>query len=199
MANSVSLVYQSRIIYTLFMKCLYGKHYKYRYRAIAEKIPRWASVTDVCSGDSVLYTRYLKGKNKYTGIDINPLMAFNSKWAKIIKVDIVKEAIPKADYVVMQGSLYQFIPNHKEIINKMLDSARYKVIISEPVINLVNSKNKIISTIAKYITNPGIGNNNFRFTKESLNKDLQRYFKQYIEDIYFIAGGRDMVVVLNTK
>ena len=109
MANSVSLVYQSRIIYTLLMKCLYGKHYKYRYRAIAEKIPRGASVTDVCSGDSVLYTRYLKGKNKYTGIDMNPLTAFNSQWAKIIKVDIVKEAIPKADYVVMQGSLYQFI------------------------------------------------------------------------------------------
>ena len=111
MANSVSLVYQSRIIYTLLMKCLYGKHYKYRYSAIAEKILRGASVTDVCSGDSVLYTRYLKGKNK-TGIDINPLTAFNSQWAKIIKVDIVKEAIPKADYVVMQGSLYQFIPNY---------------------------------------------------------------------------------------
>ncbi|MDC1037973.1 hypothetical protein OAR31_02765 [Candidatus Marinimicrobia bacterium] len=199
MANSVSLVYQSKIIYTLLMKCLYGKHYIYRYREIAEKIPRGASVTDVCSGDSVLYTRYLKGKNKYTGIDINPLTSFNSQWAKIIKVDIVKEAIPKADYVVMQGSLYQFIPNHKEIINKMLDSARYKVIISEPVINLVNSKNKIISTIAKYSANPSTGNKKFRFTKESLNNDLQRYFKQYIENIYFIAGGRDMVVVLNTK
>ena len=76
-----------------------------------KKILRGASVTDVCSGDSVLYTRYLKGKNK-TGIEINPLTAFNSQWIKIIKVDIVKEAIPKADYVVMQGSLYQFIPNY---------------------------------------------------------------------------------------
>ena len=112
MTNRVSFVYQSKIIYTLLMKCFYGHHYLGRYRAIAEKIPRGASVTDVCSGDSALYTRYLKGKNKYTGIDMNPLTAFNSQWVKIIKGDIVKEAIPKADYVVMQGSLYQFISNY---------------------------------------------------------------------------------------
>ena len=181
------------------MKCLYGKHYKYRYRAIAEKIPRGASVTDVCSGDSVLYTRYLKGKNKYTGIDINPLTAFNSQWAKIIKVDIVKEAIPKADYVVMQGSLYQFIPNHKEIINKMLDSARYKVIISEPVINLVNSKNKIISTIAKYSVNPGTGPTPNRFTKKSLHLFFIKNYKNIIEKMCPIVGGRDMLYILNAE
>jgi hypothetical protein len=81
----------------------------------------------------------------------------------------------------------------------MLNSARDKVVISEPVINLVHSKNKIISTIAKYGANPGTGHKIFRFTEESLKNDLQRYFKQYIENIYFIAGGRDMVVVLNTK
>ena len=199
MTNRVSFVYQSKIIYTLLMKCLYGHHYKYRYRAIAEKIPRGASVTDVCSGDSVLYTRYLKGKNKYTGIDINPLTSFNSQWAKTIKVDIVKEAIPKADYVVMQGSLYQFIPNHKEIINKMLDSARYKVIISEPVINLVNSKNKIISTIAKYSANPSTGNKKFRFTKSLLNNFFRKNYKDLIENTSFAAGGRDMLFILRAK
>ena len=99
----------------------------------------------------------------------------------------------------MQGSLYQFIPNHKDIIQKMLDSARYKVIISEPIINLVNSKNKIISTLAKHSANPGTGNKKIRFTKESLNVDLHRHFKRNIENIYLIAGGRDMLVVLNAQ
>lgn len=178
---------------------MYGQYYLKRYSHLASIIPSNVSVTDLCCGDSSLYHYALKGKNRYTGMDINPLYNVNDQNCKIIKADILKDSIPISDYVIIQGSLYQFIPNHKEIINKMLDSARYKVIISEPVINLVNSKNKIISTIAKYSANPGTGNKNYRFTKESLNNDLQKYFKQYIENIYFIAGGRDMVVVLNTK
>jgi len=199
MANRVSLVYQSKIIYTLLMKCLYGHHYKYRYRAIAEKIPRGASVTDVCSGDSVLYTRYLKGKNKYTGIDINPLTAFNSQWVKIIKGDIVKEAIPKADYIVMQGSMYQFIPNHKNVLDKMLFSARNKVIVTEPIVNLINSNSRLISFLSKYSVNPGDGHKTKRFTKKTLGHFFNKNYKDLIEDKYRIAGGRDMLYILNAK
>ena len=178
---------------------MYGKYYLKRYKDLASIIPPNVSVTDLCCGDCSLYHYALKGKNRYTGMDINPSHNQNDQNIKVVKADILKDPIPISDYVIIQGSLYQFIPNHKEIINQMLDSARYKVIISEPVINLVNSKNKFISTIARYSANPGTGNKNYRFTKESLNNELQRYFKQYIEGIFFIAGGRDMVVVLNTK
>jgi hypothetical protein len=178
---------------------MYGEYYLKRYKDLASIIPPNVSVTDLCCGDCSLYHYALKGKNRYTGMDINPSYNQNDQNIKVVKADILKDPIPISDYVIIQGSLYQFIPNHKEIINQMLDSARYKVIISEPVINLVNSKNKFISTIARYSANPGTGNKNYRFTKESLNNELQRYYKQYIEDIIFIAGGRDMVVVLNTK
>jgi len=51
--------------------------------------------------------------------------------------------------MVIQGSLYQFIPYQKIIIDKLLTIAKKKVIISEPIINLISSRNKIISTIAK--------------------------------------------------
>jgi len=199
MANRVSLVYQSKIIYTLLMKCLYGHHYLGRYRAIAEKIPRGTSVTDVCSGDSALYTRYLKGKNKYTGIDMNPLTTFNTHWAKVIKGNIVTEAIPKADYIVMQGSLYQFMPKHKTIIDKMLKSSNKKVIISEPIINLSNSNIGFISTITKKVANPGSGQKIERFTKRSFIDFFKSDFRNIIEEISLISGGREMMVVLNAE
>jgi hypothetical protein len=178
---------------------MYGQYYLKRYSHLASIIPSNVSVTDLCCGDSSLYHYALKGKNRYTGMDINPLYNVNDQNCKIIKADILKDPIPISDYVIIQGSLYQFIPNHKEIINKMLDSARYKVIISEPVINLVNSKNKIISTIAKYSANPSTGNKKFRFTKSLLNKFFRKNYKDLIENTSFAAGGRDMLFILRAK
>ena len=178
---------------------MYGKYYKKRYKQLASFIPPNVSVTDLCSGDSALYRFALRGRNKYTGIDINPLFNQNNQNIKIIKADIIKYSIPTSDYVIIQGSLYQFIPNHKVIIDKMLDIARCKVIISEPIINFVNSKNRIISTIAKYGANPGTGHKNYRFTSKLLKNYIQKYYNGYLENIAFIAGRRDMVIILNAE
>lgn len=180
------------------MRCLYGQNYLQRYKSIVEKIPSGTSVTDVCSGDSVLYQRFLKGKNNYIGVDINPLITVNSHGAKIVKMDIMNNPIPKAEYVVLQGSLYQFIPNHKFIVDKMLQSSKKKVIIAEPIINLANSNFKLLSSLSKYSVNPGNGAKPNRFTKKSLQLFYIKYYKSIIEEFYPIAGGREMLCILKS-
>jgi hypothetical protein len=178
---------------------MYGKYYLQRYKSIAEKIPNGTTVTDVCSGDSFLYQQFLRGKNKYTGVDINPLIPDNSHGAKIIKMDVVNNPIPKAEYVVIQGSLYQFIPNQKQIVDKMLQSATKKVIIAEPIINLANSNYKFLSSLSKYSVNPGTGPTPNRFTKKSLHLFFIKNYKNIIEKMCPIVGGRDMLYILNAE
>ena len=74
----------------------------------------------------------------------------------------------------MQGSLYQFFPDHKKMVDKMLKSAKQKVIISEPVINLVDSSYGLISYLSKHTANSAIAPNSFRFTKISRYLHLNR-------------------------
>ena len=107
--------------------------------------------------------------------------------------------MPKADIIILQGSLYQFQPNQKLIIDKLLFNAKKKVIISEPIINIANSENSFIAFIAKYTVNPGTGHRTKRFTKQSLDHFFQSNYNKIIESRFFIAGGRDLVYILNKK
>jgi len=95
--------------------------------------------------------------------------------------------------------LYQFIPNHKYLVDKLLNSANKKVIISEPIINLTSSKNIFISTIAKYSANPSTGNKIFRFTKKTLTNFIFHHYSDRLENISIIAGGRNMIITLNAN
>jgi len=197
----VSLVYRGPHIYALFMKFLYGKNYKARYKTIAEEIPEGASVLDLCCGDCALYEYELKGKASYSGVDINPYFITNAKNLSInaILADVSKDELPNSDYVVMQGGLCQFIPNHKEIVDKLLRVASNKVIISEPVRNLSTSKNPVISFIAKRSADPGTGHKTERFTESTFTEFFDNNYGKLIEKFKPIPGGRDLIVVLNSK
>ncbi len=199
MNNSVSLIYRLSTVYSLLIRILYGKHFLERYKSIKEYIPRGASVADICSGDCNLYHFALRGRNNYIGVDMNPSLNKKNRIINQTKIDVINDPLPISDFVIMQGSLYQFFPDHKKMVDKMLKSAKQKVIISEPVINLVNSNYGLISYLSKHTANSAIAPKSFRFTKSLLNNFFRKNYKDLVENISFAAGGRDMLFILRAK
>lgn len=199
--KQTSLIYKYPSLYTWFIKFLYRRHYASRYRAISDEIEDNTSVIEICCGDCALYVQALKNRVSYTGIDINPYFINRAAHLSINVrlLDVFKDTLPDADYVVMQGSLYQFIPHHKKIVENLLNSCRHKVIISEPIRNISNSTNRIISFIARYSVNPGTGDKVHRFTETSYREFFNKYFKGFIEKFAFIPGKRELMVVLKVK
>lgn len=194
-----SLIYKSESIYELAMLLLYGRHYPARYRAIADLIPAGASVVDLCCGPALLFHRYLSSKSvEYTGLDINAkFIARLIRRGGAGKVwDLRSEdQLPAADYVVMQASLYHFLPDAAPVVRRMMKAARKQVIIAEPVRNLTDSDSKVLSSLGRLFTNPGTGEQQLRFTEPSLSKFFSVYGSRVV-DSFPIAGGREMLYVL---
>ena len=131
-----SVTYWHPVIYKILMKVLFKRNYKMRYLEIANLIENNSSVIDICCGDAQLYSFLKNKKIKYTGIDFNNVFLdyLRNKKINVIHLDINKEDIPiKADYVVIQSSLYQFMPNHLHIIKKLLEISKKYLIIQETV------------------------------------------------------------------
>ena len=198
---ATSLIYRTGPGYELAMRILYGRHYDSRYRAIADLIGTESSVLDVCCGPATLFTRYLKQKRvEYTGLDINAafMRSLNSQGASGMVWDIREEQrpLPQADYVVMQASLYHFLPDAAPVVDRMLAAARLHVIIAEPVRNLASSDNPLLRFAGRLLTNPGSGEQPDRFTESS----LAEFFKQYgprVQRSMPIPGSREIVYVLD--
>lgn len=165
-----SIIYSHPIIYKTALKLIYGKEYKKRYRIIAEEI-KGRQVLDLCCGDCKL-SEFVPN---YKGIDLNRMFISYAKKKGIDaeRQDILKKPIPRSDCIVMQGSLYHFIPDHEKLLKNMLKSSN-KLIISEPWNNLSQSKNRIISGIAKKLSKVS-GSDDKRFTKQDLIALFEKY------------------------
>jgi SAM-dependent methyltransferase len=181
------------------MLALYGRHYGSRYRAIAELIPNGSNVLDLCCGPALLYHRYLRQKSvHYTGLDVNARFI-----ERLIRRDAAGQVwdltsdkpLPKADYVVMQASLYHFLPDPAPVVNRMLSAARRQVIIAEPIRNWSSSNSQLLALAGKLLTNPGRGNYSQRFNEASLDQLFKRYVSS-VQQSYAIAGGREKMYVL---
>ncbi len=139
-----SLVYRSPLLYEMIMLALYGRHYPARYRAIAELVPAGSRVLDLCCGPGILHDRYLRRKGvEYTGLDVNPrfIARVNRRGGRGLVWDLHEDRpLPEADTVVMQASLYQFLPDAAPVVRRMLRAARQRVIIAEPIRNLSDSR-----------------------------------------------------------
>lgn len=182
------------------MVALYGRHYASRYRAIADLIPPRASVVDLCCGPALLFSRHLRRKNvRYTGLDVNAgfverlIRAGGTGQVWDLRKD---EPLPPADYLMMQASLYHFLPDALPIVGRMIAAARRQVIIAEPVRNLTTSRSPLLAKIGRVLTNPGVGEQSRRFTEASLDELLSVYGSQ-VEKSFLIAGGREKVYVIN--
>jgi SAM-dependent methyltransferase len=199
---SSSLIYKSSSVYELAMLLLYGRHYGSRYRSIAELIPENTTVLDLCCGPALLFHRYLRAKGvHYTGLDINEKFI-----SRLIRSGAAGEVwdlrsareLPVSDYVIMQASLYHFLPDASGVVNRMLKAARKNVIIAEPIRNLATSDSRFLSLVGRMFTNPGVGEHSLRFTEESLADFFSGYASRVVES-FTIAGGREQVYVLDAQ
>ena len=166
------------------MQLSYKKYYLDRYKVVSDLIESNSSILDICCGDCKIYD-FLKVKNvNYVGIDFNKafVKAAQNKGIRAYRLDIIKDEIPKADIILMQASLYQFIPYHTEVINKLLNCAIKKLILCEPIKNHATSKIKIISKMAYLLNNPGNGIKPYRFNMQTLQKALQPFKKNIIKE-----------------
>ncbi|MFC9896527.1 class I SAM-dependent methyltransferase [Nocardia sp. NPDC127579] len=197
---STSLIYRNSTLYEVLMRGLYGRYYAARYRAVAASIPAGASVADVCCGPATLYTRYLREKSvDYTGLDLND--GFIAELTKAGGRGLVwnmnsDAALPAADYVLMQASLYHFLPDPAAVLDRMLAAARTQVIVAEPIRNLATSDNRLLAAVGQRFTNAGTGTQAHRFTESTLDAFFARYADRVVRS-EVIAGGREKMYVLS--
>jgi SAM-dependent methyltransferase len=199
-----SVIYRIPFLYEAFIFARYHRAYFERSRAVAKLIPEESSVVDLCCGPATLYQHHLRHKNiKYTGLDINPRFVERlSSWgATGIRWDITEsKPLPKADYLIMQGSLYHFLPNPRPIVDRMLIAARRQVIITEPIRNLADSEFPIVAWLARKMTNPGTGDQPSRFTEVLLDQFLGAYRRSgHVQVSYRIADRREKLCILNVN
>jgi hypothetical protein len=77
----------------------------------------------------------------------------------------------------------------------MLEAARDRVIISEPVRNLSDSRLRLVARTARRATDPGVGGLAHRFDERSLDQLMERYAARILR-VFTIPGGREKVFVL---
>lgn len=193
-----SPIYWHPRLYAFAMRLLYGKYYHLRYQQLAELIPAGSSVVELCMGDAYLYESFLKQKNvRYTGLDINPVFIKQARKKGIdCKLcDVRFEDIQSADIVIMQASLYHFLPDAELMINKMLAAATKQVIIAEPVNNLSQSTNIIIRSLAKLFSVTLGGKASHRFNEESFTTLVKK--QNTLKKLFYLDGGKEMVAVFS--
>jgi SAM-dependent methyltransferase len=194
-----SLVYRNPLIYDAVMLALYGRHASARYRVIADLVPESTSVLELCCGPATLYRRHLRARGvRYTGIDINPrfVARVNAQGGVGQAWDLQSDTpLPQADYVIMQASLYHFLPDPGPVMDRMLAAAGRQVIVAEPIRNLADSRVPILSWLARRQTNAGTGQQAHRFNEGTLDAFFSRHATRVVRS-FLIPGGREKVYVL---
>jgi hypothetical protein len=197
---STSLVYRSSVGYELLMRVLYGRHYDDRMRAVAAEVPDGASVLELCCGPGTLYLRYLRARTSaYTGVDVNPRFVKQLRQrgvdARLLDLASSTGDLPAADVVVLQASLYHFLPAPERILDRMVAGAHDRVIVSEPVRNLASSDLPLVGRIGRRAADPGVGGHAHRFTEKTLADMMAGYVDRVLKS-FLIPGGRERVYVL---
>ena len=185
------------------MRTLYGRHYGDRMRAVAREVPDGASVLELCCGPATMYRRYLRTRTRsYVGIDGNPRFVDQLRRrgvdARSLDLAAAHDSLPEADAVILQASLYHFLPEAERILDQMLAVARDRVIVSEPVRNLASSNVPLIGRLGRRAADPGtgVGGHGQRFTEETLEALMARYRERTLKS-FPIPGGRERVYVLS--
>ncbi len=202
---STSLVYRSATGYELLMRTLYGRHYAARLSAVADQVRPGASVLELCPGPGALYERHLRRRTgAYTGADVNEafLRRLRGMGADVLALDLSSAAaqLPGADVVIMQASLYHFLPDAGAIVDRMLAAARERVIIAEPIRNLTSSRLPLLGLLGRRATDPGAGGEGHaqRFSEPTLDRLMESYAGLTVA-AFTIPGGREKVFVLDPR
>jgi SAM-dependent methyltransferase len=182
------------------MRVLYGRHHADRLRAVADQVPLHCSVLELCCGPATLYRRHLRGvAESYIGLDVNErfVRRLQAEGIDARRLELAADGgpLPAADVVIMQASLYHFLPDAAAIIDQMLAAARRRVIVSEPVRNLAASDVPLIRSLGSRAADPGVGGHAHRFTEETFDRLMERYADRVLA-ARLIPGGRDKLYVL---
>jgi hypothetical protein len=199
----MSWLYSHRIAYGALMRLLYGRHLSARAAAASAEVPAGCDVIDVCAGDGRLYREHLRHKSvRYEALDLSPQMV---EWmsehginARIF--DVRSEALPSADVIVMLSSLYQFQPDAASVVERMVEAARMRVIITEPIRNLSDSRNPMLRFVARRMTetrSDAVGDEIPRFDRVTFPLLCQRF--PTLERLDALPGGREMIAVLGGR
>jgi SAM-dependent methyltransferase len=181
------------------MRVLYGRYYGMRYRAVATAVLRDASVLELCCGPGLLYQRELRSRaSSYIGLDVNAgfVAGLRARGVDARVADVETAELPRADVVVMQASLYHFLPEDRALamIERMRAAARSHVIISEPVQNLASSAIPILARLAARATATADGEQAQRFDEASLRAVVERLGPDVL--LTCDRVGREQVCVL---
>jgi SAM-dependent methyltransferase len=193
-----SLVYHNAWLYEAIMIGLYGWHYPSRYRAIANLVPIGSRVLDVCCGPALLFRRALRERDvQYTGFDINPrFLEVVRRWGgRAVKGNLLEDRpLPTADTVIMQASLYQFLPDPAPVMRRVFAAARDQVIIAEPIRNLATSRIPFIAALAARQANAGLGDRPSRFSEDTLDAFVAS-LRFRMKASFRCSGGREKIYV----
>jgi trans-aconitate methyltransferase len=196
-----AFVYRNARTYEMVMFLLYGKHYFTRYHVLANLIESDASVLDLCCGPGILYERYLRTRNvSYTGLDINEnfirrVNRLGDRSRGMVWDLHENKPLPPADVVVMQASLYHFLPSPEDVVNRMLQAAKRKVIVAEPIRNWSTGNASLLKSLGKRLTNPGTGRHEMRFNEQTLDQFFARYSSSLLSS-FVMPGGREKIYVI---
>ncbi len=199
---STSLVYRSAVGYEALMRLLYGRHYVDRMALVAAEVPPDASVVELCCGPGTLYLRHLRGRVAgYVGLDVNEgfVRRLRARGVDARLVDLAgEEPLPPGDVLIIQSSLYHFLPDAGLLIDRMLAAAGLRVIISEPIRNLASSGLPVIGPVSRRSADPGVGGHARRFTEHTLDELMSGYGER-VESSFLIPGEREKVYVLSAR
>lgn len=179
--------YWHPFIYTYGVRLMYGRGFTKRYRAVAAATGG-LNVFDVCCGDSHLANFLDPGR--YSGMDFNSIFVAQARrqGLNVTLGNVLTEPWPAAECVVIMASLYQFMPDHQQLIEKALRTATKRVVLSEPIRNLADSPSPVIAWLARHLSNPGLSAPSGRFNRQSLLALYQAYGVTELID-----AGRELV------
>lgn len=186
-----SLVYRNPRLYRGILRLLYGDDLARRERVVRRMIPKGALVVDVACGDAGIARRL--SDVRYVGVDVSPIFvdALRRRGLEGRVLDVSREDPPTGDVVCLLGALYQFLPDADPVVERLRRAAKSHVVLAEPHRNLAQSKNRLVASIARRATDPGVDASTRRFDEPSLRALLERHGATEIVDT-----GRELVARL---
>ena len=195
--GKTAFIYRNISIYRIIMNLLYKGRYNERFEHITSLISG-KKATEICFGDTII-AEYCSGNAiSWTGIDINENFVKKAikKGYKAEQADVQKlDTFPLGDVCILSGSLYHFHEDTEELFRKMLECAP-QIILSEPVINISNTKG-IIGKLAKASANVKGQKQAFRYTLHSLTDELNHLSKKLNFNYKVIEQfDKDLIIVI---
>jgi hypothetical protein len=189
------LAYAHPWIYSGVMRVLHWGAFSERYAVIARRVPSDAAIVDLCCGDAAL-AKHLPAGARYLGLDANERFVRHARGRglDVRRWDAMKDAVPAADVVVIQASLYQFHPEDKQLLERSFAAARTRLIIAEPVVNWSTHGKAWQKALARRMTRVGGQKFEFRHDETTLDALVSAFPSQRI---IRERSGRDLVIAID--